>query len=200
MKAHPYVYKCVHRETNQFYIGYRCANRFPANEDIGIIYKTSSKKIKAEPEKFIFTVIAEFFSPEDAYQFEQECIHESLGDPLLLNRSCFYNKKPFYSMDKETRAKIGIKSLGRDNGRKGKLKSPEELAKLSASAKKFAKSAAYVNPATLPHVRKQISERQTERWKTAPLIQCPHCECSSKVKGNMTRHHFDNCKKKMLPL
>ena len=41
MKALPYVYKLVHKETGEFYIGFRCANKVPANEDLGIKYFTS---------------------------------------------------------------------------------------------------------------------------------------------------------------
>ena len=32
--------------------------------------------------------------------------------------------------------------------------------------------------------------------KSKPLIKCPHCSFENNNAGAMTRHHFDNCKKK----
>lgn len=42
MNIYPYVYKCVHKTTGQFYFGYRCANKLPAEIDLPK-YKTSFK-------------------------------------------------------------------------------------------------------------------------------------------------------------
>lgn len=42
----PYVYKLTHKETNQFYIGYRSANRVKSEFDLGFKYFSSSKIIK----------------------------------------------------------------------------------------------------------------------------------------------------------
>lgn len=83
----PYVYLCTHRETGEYYIGYRFKNKTPSSEDIGKIYKTSSKLVSPRIDEFDCTVIAEFFTKEDAYDFEQELISESWGSPLLLNKS-----------------------------------------------------------------------------------------------------------------
>ena len=46
IKKNPYVYKITHKETNQFYIGFRCANKVQANLDLGFKYFTSSKAVK----------------------------------------------------------------------------------------------------------------------------------------------------------
>ena len=42
----PYVYKLTHKETGQFYIGYRKANKVQSYCDIGIVYFSSSKEIE----------------------------------------------------------------------------------------------------------------------------------------------------------
>lgn len=85
--AHPYVYKLTHRETKQFYIGYREANKLPASEDIGSTYWSSSKLIKDIGfDKFDVEIIAEFFNADDAYRFENELIEEAFSNPLCLNK------------------------------------------------------------------------------------------------------------------
>ena len=67
----PYVYVITHKETGQFYIGYRCNNKVPSSADLGIKYFTSSKKIKAIGfSSFNFIIVAEFFSKEAAFDFE----------------------------------------------------------------------------------------------------------------------------------
>ena len=45
MKVFPYVYKVTNKQTNEFYIGYREANKLNPEMDI-LIYKTSNKFIK----------------------------------------------------------------------------------------------------------------------------------------------------------
>lgn len=44
--------------------------------------------------------------------------------------------------------------------------------------------------------RPEVRDKLKQAWINKPLIQCPYCEISSKNKGNMTRHHFNNCKYK----
>ena len=88
MKVFPYVYKVVNRNTNEFYIGYREANRKPANEDI-VTYKTSSVNVRPIFDQFDAYIIAEFITEtgkDDAYWFEQQLISEHIDDPLCLNR------------------------------------------------------------------------------------------------------------------
>ena len=46
MTIQPYVYMLTHRETGQFYIGYRSGNKVPARLDLGIYYKSSSNTVK----------------------------------------------------------------------------------------------------------------------------------------------------------
>lgn len=87
MIAQPYVYRLDHRETGEFYIGYRAANKVPAEQDLGIKYFTSSKYIiEIGFDKFRHEIIAIFFDANSAYDFEQEYISEVFKDPLCLNK------------------------------------------------------------------------------------------------------------------
>ena len=86
-KAVPYVYICTHKETNQFYIGYREANvklNRPSHLDLPE-YKTSSTTIRPDFHDYTWTIVAEFFDPSDAYTFEQHLIFDNWKNPLLLN-------------------------------------------------------------------------------------------------------------------
>lgn len=85
MNIYPYVYKCTHRETGEFYIGYRRANKLPAVEDLPL-YQTSSKFVRPRFDEFDWEILAEFFDPTDAYRFEQEHIKENWHDPQCLNK------------------------------------------------------------------------------------------------------------------
>lgn len=85
----PYVYKLIHRETGQFYFGYRSKNVYlglRSIDDLGIKYFTSSKTIKKSFGEFEYSVLAELYTAEYAYDLEQELIREHWGNPLLLNR------------------------------------------------------------------------------------------------------------------
>jgi hypothetical protein len=90
-KVMPYGYIGTHKVTCQFYIGFRCANKKPADQDLGTYYFTTSKRVKDEFgfENFNWIIVAEFFNEEtrkkDAYEFEQELIGVYLTQPLNLN-------------------------------------------------------------------------------------------------------------------
>ena len=86
-KAVPYVYICTHKETDQFYIGYRMANvklNIPSHLDLPE-YKTSSTKVRPDWPNYTWTIVAEFFDPSAAYIFEQQMIFDNWKNPLLLN-------------------------------------------------------------------------------------------------------------------
>jgi hypothetical protein len=85
----PYVYKLTNTITGEFYFGYRSKNvglKLKAEEDIGQKYFTSSKYIKNEFQNFFIEILAEFFSSDDAYDFEQELIAQYFNHPKCLNR------------------------------------------------------------------------------------------------------------------
>lgn len=109
----PYVYKLIHKETGQFYIGYRRANKVPSEVDI-LEYKSSSKKVKELGfENFNIEILVEFFAWEDAYEFEQNLIKENFKDPLILNRN--YNTNNVSKFNTSS-----VKKLGKDNNFYGK--------------------------------------------------------------------------------
>ena len=86
-RAVPYVYICTHKETNQFYIGYREKNvklNTPSHLDLPE-YKTSSTIINPDFHDYTWTIVAEFFDPSHAYTFEQQLICDNWENPLLLN-------------------------------------------------------------------------------------------------------------------
>jgi hypothetical protein len=88
----PYVYMGIHRVTNQVYIGSRTSKqqKLPSYFDL-LDYRTSSKRVKPIFDEFDWIILAEFFDPLAAYDFEQQCIHENWTNPLKLNRVCRYD-------------------------------------------------------------------------------------------------------------
>lgn len=85
--AKPYVYLCTHIETKRFYIGYRRANNFSANDDLGIHYFTSSKEVRKNFSEYKFEILSEYDSPLMAYEVEQLLIYENRHNPLLINKN-----------------------------------------------------------------------------------------------------------------
>lgn len=85
----PYVYKLIHKETGKYYFGYRSKNVLLGNhseEDLGIKYFTSSGVIKNNFSEYNSEILAEFYTKEDAYDFEQDLIREHWGNELLINK------------------------------------------------------------------------------------------------------------------
>lgn len=194
----PYVYICTHKETNEFYIGFRYANKTPSSEDFGISYHTSSKTVKENFNSFNFIIIAEFFLKEHAFEFEQHLINEHWENPLLLNGAknqggsshipTFKHKnhsdktklkmrnshlgKP-HPTSAETAIKISIANKGNVPHNKGKKTGPlsdEHKSKLSATSKG--------KPKTSNH-KSNISKPLKGRSKTQSHIQ----NLSASLKG-----------------
>lgn len=149
----PYVYRLDNILTNEFYIGYRSANKVPSHQDLGFKYFTSSKIVKSRFEEFNITIIAEFFNPQDAYDHEQYLIHCELGNSLMLNIRCFHGSNiRFNTLGKkhsdETKTKISITSTNiSDETRakisttsKGRIVSQETRNKISNRTKGLLKS------------------------------------------------------------
>jgi hypothetical protein len=81
----PYVYKVTNKHTKKFYIGMRSANKDIAENDLGIKYFTSNKKIKENFKDFNIEIIAYFKDWESAFVFENISIKEEWGNPNILN-------------------------------------------------------------------------------------------------------------------
>jgi len=86
----------VHKITGEFYIGYREANIMPSCIDLHE-YRTSSKAVNPNFDNYDWSIVAEFNTGEDAYDFEQQLIFENWNNPLLINESCHYGKARFKS-------------------------------------------------------------------------------------------------------
>lgn len=158
--ALPYVYICTHKQTGQFYIGYREANKLPAGQDLPK-YKTSSKVVRQNFDDYSWSIVAEFVNGDDAYDNEQRLIFEAWNDTLLINGNCRYgsekrfktNKSRVFSEDHkanisksargrklsdETKAKVAEAARGRvgwNRGQKIGPQSEEHKRKLSESVK-----------------------------------------------------------------
>ncbi|NBO22927.1 hypothetical protein EBU94_06285 [bacterium] len=72
MQAKPYVYKVTHKISGHFYIGMRSANKLPAAQDLGIVYFTSSKKVKTDFSNYAKEIIQEFETWNEAFLFENK--------------------------------------------------------------------------------------------------------------------------------
>jgi hypothetical protein len=84
----PYVYLCTHKETGEFYYGYREHNvslSLTSTEDFPS-YRTSSKIVNPNFDQYDWYIVAEFFDGLDAFEFEQHLISENWGNPLMLNK------------------------------------------------------------------------------------------------------------------
>lgn len=113
----PYVYRCTHKTSGEFYIGVRWANTVPSTDDIGVFYFSSSKRVKPRFHEFVAEIIAEFFNKEDAFWFEQQLITESWHDPACLNRQYKTTKGDIRfkctGHTNETRLKISMSRKGK---------------------------------------------------------------------------------------
>ena len=86
----PYVYLGINRITNEFYIGARYShskNKRNSVDDLGVVYYTSSKKVKPLFAQFDWQILAVFISKEDALAYEEMLINEHWHNPLLLNKN-----------------------------------------------------------------------------------------------------------------
>jgi hypothetical protein len=142
----PYVYKLVNKTTNEYYIGYRKNNKYPAEIDLGTYYFSSSTYInKTNFDQYQSYILEKFDDSNCAYTFEQRLIFENWNDPLLINKSCFHGKKMFvnlpgYTMSENFKKNRSIQTKGKNNpmyGKTGEL-SPHYGKKRPQHSKKMA--------------------------------------------------------------
>lgn len=179
-KALPYVYILTHKETGQFYIGYRYANKSPSSEDLGKSYFTSSNLVKPKFFEFDISIVAEFFNKEDAYFFEQQLIKESWTNPLILNRrfhettneKLFIMNKPFSD---ETREKMSDSHKKRWTDEAKQMQSKA----LTGTKREYKKR----SPLSLEH-KENISKANTGKKR------------STQSKALISKNHHDVCGEK----
>ena len=186
MNIYPYVYRLDHPVTKEFYIGYRSANKVPADEDLGKRYFTSSNSVRPRFHEFNYEVVAEFFDSVAAYDYEQLLIHESWGKLGLLNKNCHYGKKRLYSSDEETRKKIS--RPGQSNSNYGN-KWTDEMKKALSEKKKGLPAwnkGIKAGPTGKPSWNKGLpfddayKKRMSERTKGIPKPTIKCCRISDK--------------------
>lgn len=186
-RALPYVYVCTHKTTGQFYIGYRELNvsmNRPSSIDLPR-YKTSSKFVKPHFDQFEWKVIAEFFEPADAFEFEQRLIFENWDNPLLINEQ--------YRLPKGNTAFKTKK--GCNKGRKNPALSLRN--KTVTPWNKGLTKADNINLARAPHTDegKALRSVAMKEWhkNNAETFICDHCGKVNK-KLNHDKWHGANCK------
>lgn len=214
----PYVYKGIHPITGEFYIGSRTAKNILCSHLDLQTYKTSSKNVKARFDEFEWTIVAEFFSGDAAYDFEQELIYYSWQESGSLNKSCYYGKHRFKisgPRTKEHSEKIG-------KAHKGKTVSKEAIDKAVATRKRnggwaiteSTRSQMSVTHTGMKHTeeakqkmrkpRQPFTDEHRAKLSAAsklqvrqiqPIVTCPHCGKQG-GSGTMPRWHFNRCKAK----
>lgn len=165
---YPYVYKCTHKKTGEYYIGARYGKiKLPAEQDLPL-YKTSSKVVKPRFDEFDWFIIAEFFSGEDAYWFEQDIIKENWKHPLLLNKRYHDSQRGLAfkapKMTEERKIKIGLSNSG-------KPRSPEWRAIISKYHKGKSLTEEHKKKISLAHLGKPCKPRTPEQNLAISLRQ-----------------------------
>lgn len=108
------MYKLTHRITGQFYFGYRCKNKVPASQDLGIRYFTSGKITKEHFREFDYEIVAEFADADEAYDVEQRLIYQHKNNPLILNKQYRIDGGKRWtcrSYNQESRSKMSISAI-----------------------------------------------------------------------------------------
>lgn len=159
-KVYPYVYKLTHRETKQFYIGYREANTLPSAEDI-LEYKSSSQRVhELGFENFDVEILAEFFQGAHAYEFENSLIEENIVNELCLNGH-------FTKQGKLQYRRVGPHTeetkLLMSQAKAGKVFSAEHIEKLRAAKLGKKQSPELIEKRTSARRGKSLSDKHREK-------------------------------------
>lgn len=125
----------THKQTCEFYIGARWANKMPSSLDLGIRYFTSSKLVKPRFSEFDIVIVAEMFSKDAALDLEKELLLEHWGNPNLLNRSIWMSKRFIcVAHSDKTRLRMSLAKRGRPPNNKGKILSVTARANIAKGA------------------------------------------------------------------
>lgn len=189
-KVMPYVYMCIHKTTNQFYIGSRASKsqKLPSHLDFPK-YQTSSKYVKPIFEEFYWFIVAEFFNSIDAYDFEQELIKENFDNKLIINCHYYLNKKRFTRINTkhsdETKNKMSKSRIGKKHTeeskllmsikQKGKIKTEEARRNMSIAQTGKIRSEEY-------KLKKSIATSGEKNWNYGGTISDSHKKILSETR------------------
>jgi len=155
----PYVYRCEHKITKQFYIGYRYANEYPSFEDLGVHYFTSSVIVSTDFSNYNYEILSEYDTPGWAYEVEQRLIYENRSDPLLINRN--FKKTNLITLDPKPvsdRSKEKYKGIHKcGTARPALINKPKAIRKMSEKS-------------LIAKDKERIKHRQMGYYKSLSLI------------------------------
>jgi hypothetical protein len=216
LQPKPYTYEVTFLPTNQKYYGVRFANKTEASNDLWKKYFTSSKVIKSLIDDhglgaFDIKIDKVFETKEEALSYEHQFLSElGLPNKVWLNR----NVGGGVIWDDAMKAALSAKTKGRPRSDETKEKirqalkgrtMPEDvkqklsLAQIGEKSYHFGKkfSADTKHKMSVAKRGKSFDDQHkqalSDAWKNREEVICPHCNTTSKNKGNMTRWHFDNC-------
>ena len=209
----PYVYKGTNPETNEFYIGYREANKVPAGQDLGFEYFTSASKVKERFDQFQWEIVAEFATGDEAYDYEQLLIFESWNTEGLLNKHCTHGKERFRltgPFTDEHKEKISKSMKGENNPNFGKDRSGEnnpmfgnhhtlEACEKMSKAKKGENHPMFGNHHT-SETKQKISKVMKGRYvsdETKEKISKARKGKTGETAPNYGNHHTEEARKKI---
>jgi len=216
MNIYPsYTYHISWTEQNKHYYGVRVANQCSPEEDLWTEYHTSSNIVKSFREEYgepdIIRIDQTFDTREAAGEYEIQFLTENdcVFSPKWLNMAAFplmdnRGKTP----SEEHRRKISEALKGKSPSEETKRKISETLTGITRSEetkRKQAEASKGENHHMYGKTRSEETKRkisESKKGKPSALkgkpqekVTCPHCKKTGGV-SNMTRWHFDNCKKK----
>jgi hypothetical protein len=187
--AKPYVYICEHKVTGKFYIGSRWGNIDPWYDDLGSKYCSSCDEVRLNPSDYVFDLVSEFETGNDAYQFEQKLIAEFIHSGVLINKWCKNTATV------EMREKISRSMVERfKDQEKRKRQSEANRGQKRSNAQKENVSLGAITRWESDHER----ELQSERLIDACAIMGPEVLHSRAMKGWETRRKNKMLKKQNL--
>lgn len=216
------IYKCLNTLTGKVYIGfdskwpnrvsvhkasyekqdskfYRAIKKYGwENFEWSILYQSKEKE-------YTLSVMENFFIKE--YNSFNDGYNSTLGGDGTFGLKFFGESNHFYNKKhkNETREKMRISKIGANNSNFGKNISEEVRKKISNSLKNREFTEEWRNKIsdslkgrTLSEEWKlKISKSLSETKRNYKYLTCPHCNKNG-VSFNMTRYHFENCKKRSI--
>lgn len=212
----PYTYIITHISTGVHYYGVQYKST-AVPEDLGVKYFSSSKilkkLIKEEGiENFTFQVRQIFDTKEEALNWERKFLTrvDAANSPMWFNlRNGSGNNSGGYSLSKVTRQRMSKpKSESHKKKLKEHLDNKRKIPEWTHKRKVQHAEAMRGNTINLGRKHGSYSEERRQaisdglmgnkngaKPHTMKKVVCPHCGKEGSG-GNMTRYHFDKCKRK----